>query len=389
MGEKTFNGTEESFEALLENSMSGVNNLKPGELIETTIVSISDTTVFLQLSGKSEGVMDAAELTDKEGNITVKEGDTISAYFLNAQHGEMHFTTRISGDKAAKDILENAYANGIPVEGTVEKEIKGGFEVKLGSSRAFCPYSQMGMKRVEDASVYVGKHLTFKIMEYREKGRNILVSNRAILQEERSTQIEVLKKTLSKGMKVKGTVRSLQSFGAFVDIDGIQALLPVSEISRSRVDDISKFLTAGDEIEAVIINLDWQKERISLSMKQLISDPWDDAENKYEKGSKHKGKVVQITKFGAFVSLEPGFDGLIHSSELEGDSREKRSELVLKKGQTVDVQILNIDFDKRRMSLKPVSENEAENDYKDYMDSDSETYNPFAQLLKDRKKNKA
>ena len=386
MVEKTFNETEESFEALLENSMSGVNNLKPGELIETTIVSISDTAIFLQLSGKSEGVMDASELIDKEGNLTVKEGDTINAYFLNAQHGEMHFTTRISGDKAAKDILENAHANGIPVEGTVEKEIKGGFEVKLGDSRAFCPYSQMGMKRVEDASVYIGKHLTFRIMEYKEKGRNILVSNRAILQEERNTQIEVLKKTLKKGMKVRGTVKSIQSFGAFVDIDGFQALLPVSEISRSRVDDINKFITEGDEIDAVILNIDWQKERISVSMKQMISDPWDEAEHKYEKGSKHKGKVVQITKFGAFVSLEPGFDGLIHSSELEGDSREKRPEIVLKKGQSVTVQILNIDFDKRRMSLKPFSESDAENDYNQYMDSDTETYNPFAQLLKDRNK---
>ena len=382
------NGTvnEESFEALLENSMSGVNNLKPGEMIETTIVSISDTTIFLQLSGKSEGVMDASELTDKEGNLTVKEGDTINVYFLNAQHGEMHFTTRISGDNAGKDILENAYANSIPVEGTVEKEIKGGFEVKIGNSRAFCPFSQMGMKRVEDASVYVGKNLTFKIIEYKEKGRNILVSNRAILQEEHNTQIEVLKKTLSKGMKIRGTVKSLQSFGAFVDIEGFQALLPVSEINRSRVDDISKFLTVGEEIEAVIINIDWQKERISLSMKQLMADPWDEAEKKYEKGSKYTGKVMQITRFGAFVSLEPGFDGLIHSSELEGDSREKRADIVLKKGQTVNVQILNIDFEKRRMSLKPVSESEAETDYKSYMDSDSETYNPFAQLLKDRNK---
>ena len=386
MSKDNANVNEESFEELLENSMTGVNDLKPGQLIETTIVSISDTTIFLQLSGKSEGVMDTAEMVDKDGNITVKEGDTISAYFLKAQHGELHFTTRISGDKAAKDILENAYENSIPVEGTVEKEIKGGFEVKIGESRAFCPFSQMGMKRVEDASVYVGKHLTFKIMEYKEKGRNILVSNRAILQEERNTQVEILKKTLQKDMKVKGTVKSLQSFGAFVDLDGVQALLPVSEISRSRVDDISKFLSVGDEIEAVIINLDWDRERISLSMKELLSDPWDEAASKYKKGSKHTGKVVQITKFGAFVSLEPGFDGLIHISELEGDTREGRKPVVLKKGQEISVKINDIDLGRKRLSLKPVSENEADSGYQNYMDSDTETYNPFADLLKDRAK---
>ena len=386
MGEKTFNEAEENFADLLENSMTVMNKLKPGELIETTIVSISESTIFLQLNGKSEGVMDTAEMVDKDGNITVKEGDTINAYFLKAQNGEMHFTTRISGDKAAKDILENAYQNGIPVEGTVEKEIKGGFEVKIGETRAFCPFSQMGMKRVEDASVYLGQHLTFRIMEYKEKGRNILVSNRAILQEERNTQIEVLKKTLHKDMKVKCTVTSIQSFGAFVDVEGIQALLPVSEISRSRVDDINKFVAVGDEIEAVILNLDWQKERISVSMKALMSDPWDEALGKYEKGSKHTGKVVQLTKFGAFVSLEPGFDGLIHSSDLEGDSRDNKPAIVLKKGQKITVQINNIDVDKKRLSLKPVSKDEVDNNYNQYMDSDTETYNPFAQLLKDRNK---
>ncbi len=377
---------EESFEDLLENSMTGVSDFKPGELIETTIVSVSDTTIFLQLSGKSEGVMDASEMRDKEGKLTVKEGDTVSAYFLNAQHGELHFTTRISGDKAAKDILESAFQNGIPVEGTVEKEIKGGFEVKIGESRAFCPYSQMGLKRVEDASVYIGKNLTFRILEYKEKGRNILVSNRVILQDERNTQLEILKKNIHRDMKVKGVVKSLQDFGAFVDISGVQALLPVSEISRSRVDDIGKFLSVGEEIEAVIIKLDWKNERITLSMKELLSDPWDGAAEKYEKGSKHKGKVVQIAKFGAFVSLEPGFDGLIHISELEGDSREGRDRIILKKGQDITVKIDNIDFDKKRLSLKPVSENDSDTEYQNYMDTDTETYNPFASLLKDMTK---
>ena len=148
--------------SFFENSIAGMDSLEPGQQIETEIITISGNTIFLQLSGKSEGILDIEELTDKEGNVTVKEGDTIKVYFLNSKNGEMHFTTRISGDKAGKAVLESAFENGIPVEGVVEKEIKGGFEVKIGDSRAFCPYSQIGEKRVEDASVYVGQHLTFK-----------------------------------------------------------------------------------------------------------------------------------------------------------------------------------------------------------------------------------
>ena len=233
---------EDAFAKLLENSMSGTSSLEPGQLIEAEIVAISADCIFLQLDGKSEGQLDAAEMTDKDGNLTVKEGDTVKAYFLSAKNGIMQFTTRISGDKAGNAVLENAFESGIPIEGTVEKEIKGGYEVKIGESRAFCPYSQIGMKRVENSEEYIGKHLTFKILEYSENGRNILVSNRVILKEEHQNQIEILKKTLQENMTVKGTIKSIQDFGAFVDIDGIQALLPISEISRSRVDDIHQAL---------------------------------------------------------------------------------------------------------------------------------------------------
>ncbi|MCK5199456.1 MAG: S1 RNA-binding domain-containing protein, partial [Spirochaetales bacterium] len=278
-----------------------MNKLEPGQLIEAEIVSISGDCIFLQLSGKSEGQLDAAEMTDKDGNLTVNEGDTIKAYFLSSQNGEMHFTTKISGDKAGKAVLENAFESGIPIEGTVEKEIKGGFEIKIGDSRAFCPYSQIGQKRVENTEAYIGQHLTFKILEYSENGRNILVSNRAILKEEQKTQIEILKKTLHENMNVKGTVKSLQDFGAFVEISGVQTLLPISEISRSRVDDIHQSLSVGQEIEAAVIKLDWKNERITLSMKKLLSDPWDEAHTKYKSGSKHTGEVVRITNFGAFV----------------------------------------------------------------------------------------
>ena len=376
-----------SFAAMFENSLSKMEKLQPGQMVETQIVSISKDCVFLQLSGKSEGVLDRAELTDKDGKLTAKEGDTIKAFFINAKNGEMRFTTRISGDKAGSAMLENAYANKIPVEGVVEKEIKGGYEVKIGDSRAFCPFSQMGLKRTDTAETVVGKHLTFKIQEYKEGGRKIVVSNRVIEEEARENQIEELKKSLHEGDVIKGAIKSIQDFGAFVDLGGAQALLPVSEISRSRVEDIRSALTVGQEIEAEIIKIDWKTERITLSMKSLLSDPWATAREKYPKDSKHSGKVVRLTDFGAFVSLESGIDGLLHISELRGEDQYGNPKVTVKMGQTVEVQIIDVDVAKKRISLKQASSNEDDETSKKYLNdgASGDTYNPFAALLNKKK----
>lgn len=379
---------------MFEESLSGMDYFTPGQEVETDIVSISGSTIFLQLGGKSEGILDKEELTDKDGNCTVSEGEKIKVYFLEAKNGEMLFTTRISGDKAGKAVLENAFKNGIPVEGVVEKEIKGGFEIKIGDTRAFCPYSQMGQRRVENADDYLGRHLTFRIMEHKENGRNILVSNRAILEAEHKENIEELKTTLQEGMKVAGTVKSIRDFGAFVDISGIQALLPISEISRERVEDISKALSVGQEIEAVILSIDWKTERISVSMKSLEADPWDTAADKYTPGSKHSGKIVRIADFGLFVSLEPGLDGLIHVSELKEDPRDSNPQKKFKKGESLSVVINSVDSVKQRISLKPAAKAAADNEEAAFQsqfmetaqEADAETYNPFAALLKDKKK---
>lgn len=383
MPENNSDAHEENFASMYEQSLSEMDSLEPGQLVETTIVSISGDSVFLHLSGKSEGILDRAELIDSDGILTVKEGDTIKAFFLYSKNGEMRFTTRISGDKAGSAVLEEAFESGIPVEGTVEKEIKGGFEIMIGETRAFCPFSQMGLKRVEKPEEFIGKQLTFKILEHSAKGRNILVSNRAILEEEHQKQVEALKQTLKEGMTVKGTIKSIQDFGAFVDLEGIQALLPISEINRSRVDDINTVLSEGQEIEAAILKLDWRNERLTLSMKALLPDPWDEAPTKYKTGSKHTGTVVRIADFGAFVSLEPGLDGLIHISELKEDAWSNKERTVLKKGQEIKVQIKSIDTGRKRISLKPVSSEREDKEIKKYLEPESDTYNPFAELLKE------
>lgn len=376
---------ESEFEKLLESTFSGNVSLQPGELVEAEIVAISGDCIFLQLDGKSEGQLDTAEMIDKDGNLTVKAGDSVKAYFLSSQNGIKQFTTRISGDKAEKAVLENAFKSEIPIEGIVEKEIKGGYEIKIGDSRAFCPHSHIGLQRIENSESYIGKHLTFKILEYNENGRNILVSNRIILKEEQQNKIEVLKKSLHEEMIIKGTVKSIQSFGAFIDIGGVQALLPISEISRSRVDDIHQFLSLGQEIEAAVIKLDWKNERISVSMKKLLADPWDEAELKYKPGSNYIGTVVRITNFGAFVSLEPGLDGLIHISDFESETRINHPREVVKTGQSVNVEINDIDILKKRISLKLVTRSQEDDNFKQYMEPEADTYNPFADLLNNKK----
>lgn len=391
MAKNNFEENKEDFASLYEESLSAMDSLEPGQQIETTIVSISGDSIFLELSGKSEGILDRAELADTDDKISVKEGDKIKAFFLYTKNGEMHFTTKIGGEKAGNAVLEQAFESKIPVEGSVEKEIKGGFEIKIGDTRAFCPYSQMGLKRIENPQEYIGQQLTFKILEYSENGRNILVSSRIILEEEHQQRVEELKQTLKENMRVTGTIKSIQDFGAFVDLGGVQALLPISEISRSRIDDISAVLSEGQEIETSIIKLDWQNERITLSMKALLPDPWDDAQTKYPVGSKHTGEVMRITNFGAFVSLEPGLDGLLHISELKGDSRQSNQQDTVKKGQKITVEIKSVDTERKRISLKRGSSEQEDKDFKKYLDSetenDSETYNPFAELLKDNQKN--
>lgn len=364
-----------------------MDKFQVGQLVETYIVSISGDCIFLQLSGKSEGLLDRAELTDKDGELTVKEGDPIRAFFLHAKNGELYFTTKVGGGNAGAAMLENAYKSGIPVEGLVEREIKGGYDIKLGETRAFCPYSQMGQRRGEKPETYVGKHLTFKIQEYRDNGRSILVSNRAILEEAQRGKVEELKKTLQEHMVLRGPITSIQDFGAFVDLGGVQALLPISEISRESVQDIHALFQVGQEIEAEVIKLDWPNERITLSMKSLLPDPWTQASEKYPKGSKHTGKVVRTTNFGAFVALESGLDGLIHISEFKSDGKYGNSGVPVKVGETLSVQILDIDAPGKRISLKPTSSLEEDAATRKYLDSenDADTYNPFAELLKKKK----
>lgn len=350
---KETNGTEEeSFAELFERSFKKTGRLEPGEKVEARVLKISGDWIFLDTGRKGEGVLESKELLDPDGNLTVKEGDVITAWFLSSANNEMRFTTRLGSGPAGSARLEEAWRSGIPVEGFVEKEIKGGYEIKIGGSvRAFCPFSQISLGRADDRAQFVGRHLPFRITEYGENGRNIVLSHRALLEEERMQQRERLRETLHEGMTVKGTVTSLRDFGAFVNVDGIEGLIPISEIGWGRVAEIGDILSVGQEVEVAVKKLDWENDRFSFSLKDTLTNPWEKVVDKYPVGTYHKGVVARLAPFGAFVTLGDGVDGLIHISRLAAGKRINHPREVVKEGERVEVKIEAVDRENRRLSL--------------------------------------
>ena len=367
---------EESFADLFERSQKDAGHLAPGSKLEATVLKITKDWVFLDTGRKGEGVLDIKELTDAEGNVSVKVGDKVTAWFISSRNNEMRFTTRVgggSGQSAGNAQLEEAYAAGIPVQGTIEKEVKGGFEVKVAGSRAFCPFSQVALRRVEDTASLIGKQISFKITEYAENGRNIVLSHRALLEEEQQQQKDALKETLKVGDRVSGKVTSLRDFGAFVSIGAVEGLLPVSEVAWARVNDVSEVLSVGQEIEVVVKGIDWEKNRISFSLKDTLADPWEEAAAAFPEGSYQNGKVARLTPFGAFVTLASGVDGLIHISKLGAGKRIQHPREVLSEGQEVEVKVEGIDREQRRISLSLASISRAEQEQAETMDAYKKT----------------
>lgn len=357
---------EKSFTELLDETSLTPRHFSVGEKIDTTIVKITAEWIFLDLGAKSEGYLDKKEFMDEEGNLTAKEGDPITAYFLSSKHGEKLFTTKLLTRKSIDEYLFNAYKKQIPLEAAVEREIKGGFSVKISASaNGFCPYSQMDTKKIDDVTAYIGKKFDFVVAEYSENGRNIVLSRRPLLEKIEQKKIEALKGSLQKGMTVRGVVTSVRDFGAFVDIGGFQALLPVSEMAWGKVEDTKALYSPGDTIEAIIINLDWENNRITLSFKDTLPDPWNDVLSKYREGNIYTGKVSRLTDFGAFISLEAGVDGLLHISKLARGKKIKHSRDALSADAQVEVRIEKIDQPNKRISLD-LAGNETE-DFRGYI----------------------
>jgi small subunit ribosomal protein S1 len=391
----------ESFEDLFKDETLSHKMFAPGQKIKATVVDISQDTVFLDVGGKSEGCLDRSEIEDAEGNVTVRKGDSLEVYFLSSARNEMLFTTKIGGGATSRTHLEEAYRSSIPLEGYVAKEIKGGFEVTVaGNIRTFCPYSQMDLKRITDPEEYTGQHLLFKITQFSEGGRNIVLSRRVILEEEREQKREELKKNIREGMTVKGKITSIREFGAFVEVEGIEGLIPISEIGWSRTDNVKEVLAEGQDVEVVVLKLDWENDRFSFSLKQALPDPWQDIAKRFPAGSFHSGTVIRLAKFGAFVNLAAGIDGLIHISKLGGGRRINHPKEIVEEGQTVDVKIEEIDQENKRLSLALVAEmadeetgNLEKEDVKQYMQKQdkhetNESLGTLGEILQARLKEK-
>ena len=344
---------EECFATLLEKSTHIPERLEPGQKVKSKIISISDDLAYIDLGSKSEGVIDVNELLDNHGDLIVKEGDEIEASFVSVQNGMKKMTTMIYGYLPAQlDEIRSAYNAGHPIKCEIKREVRGGFEASAGGVRCFCPFSQIDLKGGREGGVYLGQTFSFKVLEYKDEGGlNIVVSRRALLEEEKQEQINRLKKTLEVGMDVTAQINSIHKFGVFVTLGGIDGFIPVSEISWERIVSPVNILSLGENVSARVMSLDWDKNRITLSMKATQPNPWLNVSDKYAIDSRVKGEIVRLAQFGAFVKLEPGVDGLIHISNMVTGRRINHPKEAVEVGQSIEAYVLSVDADSRKISL--------------------------------------
>jgi small subunit ribosomal protein S1 len=355
---------EDDFGAMFAKENKMPVRLKPGQKIKATVISISKDMVYVDLDEKSEGVIELAEFKGADGTWAVKEGDEIEAFFLHVRDGAKRLTT-IRHGYSTLDLAEirAAHQANLPVSGKVKGDVKGGFEVTVGSVRCFCPFSQIDLKRDKDSETYVGQTFPFKVVEFEEESQNIVLSRRVLFEEERQAQADRIKETLVVGTDLTGTVRSLANFGAFVDIGGIDGLIPMSELAWDRTGKAEDVLSPGQEVKVRVIGIDWEKGRLTLSLKALQADPWETAAAAYRPGSRVKGPVVRLTAFGAFVNLAPGIDGLIHISNFGTGKRINHPKDVVAVGQVVEPYVTAVDPVKRKISLSLETPSEEEESY--------------------------
>ena len=315
---------EEDFEKLFEASTKA-KRFEKGQTIEGTIVTIGAEVALIDVGGKSEAEIDVAELKDDEGDIEVALGDRIQAVVLSTAGG-LKLSRRLARGAATSQQLESAFRAGLPVEGKVEKAVKGGYDVRIARQRAFCPFSQIDIIPNTDPASHEGRVYQFRIIEYKDN-RNFVVSRRALLEEQQRATAAEVRKSIVEGAVLTGRVASVREFGAFVDLGGgIQGLLHVSEMAWARVSDTAQVVKPGDQVTVKVLRLD--KDKISLGLKQLMADPWSKVPDTYAIGRAYKGRVTRVADFGVFVELEPGVEGLI-PVERDGDrARRRRQESV-------------------------------------------------------------
>jgi len=323
--------------------------LHVGDKVRVEIISISKDTVFVDTGMKIDGTVEIAELLDENGSLPYSVGDMLELYVMSIRSRGIVLSRALSGI-GGMNMLEEAYEKGIPVEGKVKSVVKGGLEVEVMKRRTFCPASQVDIKYAGNLEDFVGKSFNFLITEFAEEGRNIILSRRVLLEQEQEKTKAAFRQDLAEGSSVTGRVVRVMPFGAFVELTpGIEGLIPISELGWARVDKVEDLLHEGDMVTARIITL--TPEKITLSVKQVSADPWDSVSDRFAAGQKLKGKVTRLAKFGAFVELEPGIEGLVHISEMSYLKRINNPSEVAKPGDIADIMIKEVDGENRKISL--------------------------------------
>jgi small subunit ribosomal protein S1 len=349
--------SSEDFAAMFEASVQA-KRFETGQTLEGRIVAIGQEVVFVDVGGKGEATIDVAELKDADGDLEVAVGDRIQAVLVSTVGG-LTLSRKLARGAATERQLEDAFRSGLPVEGRVEKAVKGGYEVRIASQRAFCPISQIDLLRTDPAA-HEGRVYEFRIIEYKEGGKNLVVSRRALLEEGQRASAAEIRRSIVPDAVMTGRVTSVREFGAFVDLGaGVQGLLHVSEMGWSRVSDASQIVQPGDEITVKVLRVDDDKQKISLGLKQLSADPWSRVNATYAVGQVLTGRVTRLADFGAFVELEPGVEGLAHASTFAPTGRSDGWASSVALETTGTFEILSIDLEKKRIGLALLPEGSA------------------------------
>ena len=342
----------ENFAQLLEESFT-LQEMNPGEVITAEVVGIDQNFVTVNAGLKSESLIDVAEFKNAQGEIEVKVGDFVTVTIESVENG--FGETKLSREKAKRAAdwiaLEEAMENGDILSGVINGKVKGGLTVMISSIRAFLPGSLVDVRPVKDTSHFEGKEIEFKVIKLDKKRNNVVVSRRAVLEATLGEERKALLENLQEGTVVKGIVKNITDYGAFVDLGGIDGLLHITDLAWRRVKHPSEVLEVGQEVEAKVLKFDQDKQRVSLGMKQLGEDPWSGLTRRYPQGTRLFGKVSNLTDYGAFVEIEQGIEGLVHVSEMDWTNKNVHPSKVVQLGDEVEVMILEIDEDRRRISL--------------------------------------
>ncbi|MCH9828563.1 MAG: 30S ribosomal protein S1 [Pseudomonadota bacterium] len=343
----------ESFAELFEASLAAGQSMQPGSLVKAVVLEVKTDVVIVDAGLKSEGVIPIDEFKSEDGEITVAAGDEVEVALETVEDG--FGETKFSKEKAERirtwDRLTKAFEDSEIVIGTMTGKVKGGYTVDIGAVRAFLPGSLVDVRPVRDTAYLEGKPLEFKIIKLDKLRNNVVVSRREVLEAEYSAERDSLLATLQEGVVLKGVVKNLVEYGAFVDLGGIDGLLHITDMSWKRVKDPSEVVTVGEEIEVKVLKYDRERRRVSLGLKQLGEDPWVDIARRYPEKTRLFGKVTNITDYGSFVEIEAGVEGLVHVSEMDWTNKNVNPNKVVTIGDEVEVMILDIDEERRRISL--------------------------------------